>query len=250
MWFIRILQYLTNLIKAGEETAITFVSTVIPWATPLLPAFIMFKHVTNPNELGYPQWVGWCVGAIVEGIGLSSMYRSFQFFEHNRKYKDSQKKSPTYIPVSMYVFYLTVVLSVNVIMDWQAGVQWSHILVIGLISSLSVPAGTLIAVTAVHDERVSEHKADLAQKRAERAAQRMPAEQQKKEDRPANPASAHKAELLFILEQYLEQGVKLPGVKELCDVVKVEYENNKGYVSTLRKDFINAHPEIPQELVQ
>ena len=134
-------------------------------------------------------------------------------------------------------------------MDWQAGVQWSHILVIGLISSLSVPAGTLIAVTAVHDERVAEHKADLAQRRADRAQSRQQPQPQSNKGAP-NPASAHKAELQFILEQYLEQGVKLPGVKELCDAVKVEYENNKGYVSNFRKEFIQQHPGIAPELVQ
>ena len=168
MWLIKALQYLTRLVNQGEETVITFVSTALPWIVPLVPAYTTFSHAIKPEELNFPWPIAAAVGASVEFLGLTSMYRMFQFLEHNRRYKDDKYKSPWWIPAITYVMYLAIVLSVNVVMDYSIGVPWDKLVTIGLLSIMSVPAGILIATTAIHNERVLAHQTVLAERRENR----------------------------------------------------------------------------------
>lgn len=268
MWLIKVLQYLTRLINQGEETAITFVSTIVPWIVPAVPAWLTFSHSINPLDLNFPWPIGLCVALSVEFLGLTSMYRSFQFFEHNRKYKDATKKSPTWIPVCAYVLYLVIVLSVNVVLDAsRPPVNIAHIVAVGLLSVLSVPAGVLIAVMAVHEERKA-----LAEQERERAREQRLAHRQNQNRSPVlgtvpepvlqnhsgsdgsgRTASRFREQIWSILEREWEnqsgvpvQERKIPGTTEIAEELKLDKHRSKSYIWGQTREWMNARG-VPQE---
>lgn len=238
MWLIKALEYLTNLVNQGEETVINAVSTIVPWLVPVVPAYLTYEHALNKSELGFPQWVAICVGIVVESLGLTSMYRIFQFQEYNRKYKDDGKKAPVHYPILTYVFYLIVILLVNVVLDWQNGVKSSNIIAIGLLSLLSIPAGILISVQAQHTERKAEAERLRAERRKEREeAKRLKAEAAKAEQVKApapsgNKASDYKIDIWNLLEQVWQDEHRVLAPKEISTALKLDHNNSKGYIST------------------
>lgn len=230
MWLLKGLKYITQLISQGEETFITFISSIVPWLVPVVPAYITYRHSIDDLQFWLP--VAICVGISVEGLGLTSMYRTFQFLEHNRKYKDDKKKSPWWIPAITYAAYLAIILIVNVVLDWQKGVNTYHVAAIALLSLLSLPAGVLIAVMAVHNERVEEHRAVLAERKESRKNKLVlvPAPEEK-------PASAYREQILGILEDDWEQYHQIAGLREIAERLNLDRQKSKSYIWSQRNEW-------------
>ena len=256
MWLIKVLQYVTRLIKQGEETAITFISTVIPWLVPVVPAYITYNH--SITDLGFHWLVAACVGISVEGLGLTSMYRTFQFLEHNRKYKDEKKKSPWGIPAATYLLYLTIVMTVNVVLDYQKGVNTFHLIAIALLTLLSLPAGVLIAVMAVHEERVSEHQKVLADRREQRQNQKAVLEpvlrtgsgSQNGSDGSDRTASRFREQIWGILERDWEERHQIPGTTEIAAELNLDKRKAKSYIWNQTQEWKAARGISQSEKVQ
>lgn len=237
MWLIRTLEYITKVINQGEETVINAVSTIVPWLVPVVPAYLTYKHAINPVELALPEWVAICIGFVVESLGLTSMYRIFQFQEYNRKYKDDGKKAPVIYPVLTYVFYLVVILLVNVVLDTQNGVKTSNIISIGLLSLLSIPAGILISVQAQHTERKAEaeHRRAEQRKLREEAKKARAEAEAKAKSTPApqgKNASDFKVDIWALLERTWAEEHRVLAPKEISVALQLEHDRAKGYIST------------------
>lgn len=239
MWLIKTLEYLTNLINQGEETVINAVSTIVPWLVPVVPAYLTYSHALNKTELNFPQWVAICVGLVVESLGLTSMYRIFQFQEYNRKYKDDGKKAPVIYPIGTYVFYLVVILLVNVVLDYQNGVKVANIVAIGLLSLLSIPAGILISVQAQHTERKAEAERIRLERKKERdEAKRLKLLQSQQQNipqqapAPSANASQYKADIWALLDRVWDDEHRVLSPKEISIALKLDHNKAKGYIST------------------
>lgn len=148
-WLFR---FLTRQIRNTEHTVMTFIAAVIPWLVPLIPAYLTGKHVID--ELQLPEWTGWVIGAVVEGLGLASMSKIVAFWENNRRYKKDTNKMPITVPAFTYIWYLAVVIVVNVLLEKEAGASSLRIWTVAILASLSVPTAALIAVTSIWTERI------------------------------------------------------------------------------------------------
>ena len=142
-----------------EVSFVTLLAKIIPVLVPIIPAYVGFVHVTDKvSGLGFDPWAGWIYGAVIEGLGYAAIYRAVQFWEHNRKYTDEKNHSPLFVAIGIYVVYLIVTLTVNVVLDYKSGVVLYKVFALGLISFLSVPAGLLMSISAIHTERTTARK--------------------------------------------------------------------------------------------
>lgn len=152
--FDKIVKWLDN----GEHSFVTFLSKIVPLVVPIIPAYVGYSHVVR--ELQFHPFFGWAYGFVIEGLGYSAIFKSVQFWEHNRHYSKAENKAPLLVAVSIYVVYLLVTLAVNVLLDFQSGIVWWKVLAVGGISLLSVPAGLLMSVSAVQTERKLQREAE------------------------------------------------------------------------------------------
>lgn len=147
-------------VKAMDSTELSFVtllSKIVPLFVPVIPAYVGYRHVTNPNLLNFDPFFGWVYALVIEGLGYAAIYKAVAFWEHNKKYTEgSPNRAPLKVAIGIYIVYLVVTLAVNVVLDWVSGVVWYNVLAIGLISILSVPAGLLMSISAIHTERENE----------------------------------------------------------------------------------------------
>jgi len=164
--FDRIVEWMDS----GEHSFVTFLSKVIPFIVPLIPAYVGYLHVVN--ELGFGRFFGFTYGVVIEGLGYSAIFKAVQFWENNRHYTKKENQSPLFVAIFIYLVYLSVILTVNVLLDWEAGVSWWKVLAVGLISILSVPAGLLMSISAVHTERVLQRENERQERRERKSEHR------------------------------------------------------------------------------
>ena len=173
----------TNLIDRLELLIVTAASKIVPILTPMIPGYVGYIHITD--MMGFDPFFGWVYAGVVEGLGYAAIYKGVQFWEHNKKYaKGSPNRAPLGTTIVVYLLYLAVTLAVNVLLSWVDGLVWYKLVTLALISILSIPAGLLMSVSAIHTERENERTQANAERRAERLAERQTNEQPNEQQQP------------------------------------------------------------------
>jgi len=137
-----------------EFSFTTFVSKVVPWLVPIIPASVTGGHVSETLEFG---WLfGWIAGIVVEGLGFASIHTLFVFWQNNKKYQSEINQIPLWIPSLSFIWYLFVVIAVNILLEIDTGASYVRIIAVGALTTLSIPTMAIIAANAIMVERKQE----------------------------------------------------------------------------------------------
>ena len=152
-----------KFIRATESLLIDIISLIIPWASPLIPAYMAWASMST--RLDFPGWVSLAGAAVVELLGLATVNTAFEFWSFNQEKRKSDSKAPVILAVMVAVFYLAVVLTVNTMLDESPAV---YRLAKALLSSLTIAGGIIIALRAGHARRLAELDAERIEARHDR----------------------------------------------------------------------------------
>ncbi|MGD8457192.1 MAG: hypothetical protein PVF83_12470 [Anaerolineales bacterium] len=172
------LRDITQTIRDGESALVGLISAFAPWLAPIAPAFMSYENAHT--ELGFPIGIAVVVGFVVEFLGLTTISTSLTFWNHNRNYKAEKNKVPTWIPILTFVFYLTIVGTLNLVLEAFPDSDTWKIVARALLVFLSVPAAVILAVRSVHLQivnslhRPSKKNANTAKQKKSRAAKALP----------------------------------------------------------------------------
>lgn len=139
---------LTRAIRNLEITIINIISSFAPWLAPIAPAYMSYHNALD--KLNFPPWVALVVGLVVEFLGLTTISTALSFWYHNKKYKSDKNRVPIEIPIFAFIFYLIVVVTLNVMLEAIPNNPFIIIAARALLVFLSVPAAVILAVRAVH----------------------------------------------------------------------------------------------------
>lgn len=156
-----------NTVKRIEATLIDTIAAVTPWLAPLIPAYLVYRNMTQ--QLGYPVIFGLVGAAAVEFLGLSAVHTAVTFWQWNDNHKT--ERAPFWFALGAGLFYVVIVLTVNAALDIWHGSDGIKIFAHALLSLLSVDAAIIIAIRAQHARRLTERE----QARTERKAARIDA---------------------------------------------------------------------------
>ena len=225
-------RFVSNILNGAETAVIDFISVFVPWTVPVIPAYLTFDHTSK--QMDFPSWVAATAAFVVEALGLASVATAVRFWKHNQKYKDDKNRAPFWIAASVYVFYLVVVLSVNVILEYVASTRTATVIwAIALFSTLSFPAGLLIAIRAQYIHVLEEIEERKAERRGTKGGTSEPIPNQRQPRQ--KHASDFQPQIVALLdEQFAKDGTVLPP-KAITAKLKLDHNNSKGYVSTLTK---------------
>lgn len=150
-------------IEGTESSVVNFLTAVAPWGAPLIPAYMTFQHAVS--VLNFPEWVAFITATVVEILGLGTISTGIKFWKFNMKRvaQNNYKRAPVELVVFAFIFYLTAVISSNVLLDAFTGTPKEHIMLIivrAIFTLQTVPAGLIIAVRHQHNEALRPAQAE------------------------------------------------------------------------------------------
>lgn len=244
---MNIFEKISATVNDAEDSIINLLCVISPWLVPVIPAFLTYWHTIK--DLSFPVWVAWTSAIVVEVLGLASMRTSISFFEHNKRYSKETNKAPFGVTIGTYVFYLVVILTVNVLLDVTNGVKWMNIVAVGLFSLLSVPAGVLISVRTQHSEllkELSERRTRTNTNRRTNTNERTPKTRSPRANERTNSGELRTV-VYQLLDEYYQTNDQVAGVSDLARTIAKSkngteegYERYKGYISEVRKDWLET----------
>ena len=231
---MKIFEFLTNLLNNSEKYIIDFICVFVPYAVPVIPAYLTYDHTVN--EMGFPAWVAATAAFVVEALGLASVATAVRFWRHNQRYKSDQNKAPFNLAVMVYLFYIVVVILVNVILEIVANERNGWVITsIALFSLLSFPASVLVSIRYIHS--------DILEERAEAKAKNKMIVEEKPVNqlqvRRIKPASAYREQMITMLNEEYNANGKILTPKEITTRLKLDHDRSKGFVSTLTTQWKN-----------
>ncbi len=158
-----IFQAIADILNGAERSFLDLLSVIVPYAVPVIPAYLTYYHTRD--EMAFPHWVAVTAAFVVEVLGITAVSTAIRFWRNNQIYKSEKERAPFWLAVGVYMFYIVIVLSVNVILEIVAGTRSSWVIFsIGLFSLLSIPSGVLISIRAQYTEMLE----DRSERRQER----------------------------------------------------------------------------------
>ncbi len=159
--FLRMIQ---AIVQELETTLVDTLAAVAPWLGPIAPAYLAYQAMVNVLLL--PEWVALVIAAVIELLGISTINTSVQFWNYNQTKRQADPNAPFWLALVMAVFYLTVVLVVNVLLD---NAEIIHKIAKFLLSALSPVAAVTLSLRAQHTRRMMDVASLKAQEKSERA---------------------------------------------------------------------------------
>lgn len=157
----------SDTINGAERSVLDFISVFVPWAVPVIPAYLTYYHTIE--QMHFPVWVARTAAFVVEALGLVSVATAIRFWKNNTLFKGEREKAPFWLAVIVYLFYIVIVLTVNVLLEVEASTRNGVVIfAIGLFTLLSFPASLLIAIRAQFREQLEDRRARSAQRKTKR----------------------------------------------------------------------------------
>jgi hypothetical protein len=145
-------------LKRIEHNLITAVAITAPWLAPAIPAYFAVHNAQRYLTFG-DGWTDtafvWIVGLAVEFVGLASVHTAVEFWTWNDEKRKSDNPAPFWVALGAVVFYVTVVLTVNAVLELTQGLT-VIVFARAALSLLSVNAAIIIGLRAQHARRRAE----------------------------------------------------------------------------------------------
>ena len=181
-----------------EAAAITIVSKVSPWLTPIPTAWLVYDRTML--HLHWPQWVAICAGITLELLGVAILSTALALYAYNRKKLKSHPVAPLWLAVILVAVYLVTALLLVMVLDIAPGIAvYSQ----ALFPVLSLAAFVLLGLRLDHQERVTTiatGKAEAKERRAELRAARAEVESEPAELEPPPQFATKKEHIQYLLD--------------------------------------------------
>lgn len=219
---------LADLVNNAERSFLDFISALVPYAVPVIPAYLTFQH--TQEQMGFDAWIAWTAAFVVEALGIAAVDTAIKFYYHNLRYKDSKNHAPFKLAAMVYLFYITVVVVVNVVLEIVAGYRSGWVIFsIALFALLSIPSGVLIAIRAQYSTVLENINKRYS------GSNNSPAPSPASGTYRPKPASAYHDQIIKMLDVEYSKSNKVLTPKQITSRLKLDHSHSKGYVSTLTK---------------
>ena len=159
---------LNSWVNNTEGSLVNFLTAFAPWLAPLIPAYMTYNHMIE--FLHFDVWLAWVLALVVEILGFGTVSTGLDFWFYNRRTGSKAKKAPLTLIVISFGFYLALIVTSNVIIDWaiQFGTtvqqSWSIIIVRFLLTLQTLPAALIVATRTGHRDLLREIKQEKLEK--------------------------------------------------------------------------------------
>lgn len=160
----RLFRSISDTVNGGERAILDALSSVVPYTTASIPAYMTYWHVLTYME--FPSQIAWLAAFTVEVLGVTAVSTAIRFWRWNKAHSKDSNRAPFWLAVGTYAFYILITLSVNVLLEVYAEVRSPAVIwAIALFSLLSIPSGVLISIRSQFGEMLEEKRERNEQRR-------------------------------------------------------------------------------------
>jgi len=230
-----------------ESAWVNLLAFIIPYAVSLIPAMMTFRN--SQTMLGFEVWEAVNAAAAIEFFGIVTMDTALRFYQYNKKYTSNANKAPVGMAVFSYVFYLAIIITVNVVMEiaaapsgslhWFSGESFWKIVALSLLSTLGFPSAVTIGIRTQHKEILAEKTATKQGGGTPKTNALAPAQQPQREQH-ARHASEFAPQIKAMLNTQYEKDGRILAPKEITPRLKgltQTHEQAKGKISEITKNW-------------
>jgi len=150
-------------VRNVETSFVNFISAIAPWLAPLAPAYMTYSHAIE--TLKFPLLVALSVAVVVEILGFSAISTFVSFWFFNQKNKAVAKKAPVMWVAFAFLFYLSLIVTSNVLLDAFDNAEWAVNSVRALFALQTIPAAVIVIARAGHRTFLSEFEKEKGKKK-------------------------------------------------------------------------------------
>jgi hypothetical protein len=248
-----VLGAVTKLVNNVESTWMNLLAAGIPYSVSLIPAMMTYRNAKK--ILGVDDWEALNMGAAIEFFGIVAMDTAIRFWHHNKKWQNrgAGNKAPFMLAVVAYLFYLAIIITVNVVMEiatspigslhWFRGEAFWRIVALSLLSTLSIYSGMVVAMRTQHKEVLNEKSKDKPQGNNNQPKQEQPQPQRQEKKKHASDFAP---QITAMLDKTWANEQRVLSPKEITTRLKLDHNTAKGYVSTKTTEW-RAQNNIPRD---
>lgn len=202
---------LNEWIRDIESSVVNVVSAIAPWLSPLAPAYMTYNHASG--ALGFPEWVALPIAIMVEILGFSTVSTGLAFWFYNRRNRAEAKRAPMGIVIFAFAFYLTLIITANVLLDALRGSEAALIAVRAMLTLQTIPAALIVAVRTQHRDLLGELEREKQANKANGSAN-VRQESERENERARTFAGLGEADREFLRTAPTAQAAAVFGVSE------------------------------------
>lgn len=166
------LDNLNKGVMSIERSIVNLIASIIPWLAPVAPAIMTYKNLTD--RIGFGNFSAVIVALVVEFLGLSTGSTAIMLWRHNSRYSNEKYHLPTWMPLASFIFYLLLVMSLNVFVeymsvDYPEYTAYTEIFSKALLVLLSVPAFAVLVTRSLYSRTVEAIEQRYARRKKSRA---------------------------------------------------------------------------------
>ena len=216
-------------IRNSETSLVNLLSAIAPWLAPLAPAYLSYNHMSQ--KLEFPGFFAGAVAVVVEVLGLSAVSTALLFWAHNKRYSKDYKKAPIKVVIFSFVFYLLVILAINVLLEISTA-EWATITSKALLTLLSIPAALILGVRTQHQELLNEMRDKNGQRKGKKAERKTIPE--------LNRPTGQRDRIFSYMNRIWQEQHMVPSFSQIVQELGVP----KSTASTVRRQWLEEHAEV------
>jgi hypothetical protein len=173
-------------IDSVEVSVVNTLTKLSPWLSPVIPAYMTYGHVNV--FLAFHPLLAFSAALLVEILGFATVATGISFWYYNRRTKAGAKKAPLWGVITIFVFYLAIVLAVNVIIDVTnqfgdaTSKAWAVIAVRALFTLQTIPGAVLVALRVGHANLLKDLQDERTASRTKDAGNSQPSTESSSQD--------------------------------------------------------------------
>ena len=245
-WLAGIFTWLRTVIEEADKPISLLVTVVLPFIAPLVPALITSNNLNR--YMGLDDYQSAISAVTFEAIGYVAMIATVGAI---MRWVDDERNQRSWLPVvvagSSYACYIIALILINLILEIENGIPATNVAVTAFLTVGTTIPASLLNGTRISGRDQNERENTIRQEKRQDGMARYKIKHGINPDAVYNQetvaakeekrkfASDYRNKIIVFMAEFYQKKNTVPRVVEIANKFGLDYDKSKGYISSLRK---------------
>jgi len=251
-WLAGIFTWLRIVIEEADRPISLLVTVLLPFIAPLSPALITASNLNKYMNLGDYQSA--IIAVTFEAIGYVAMIATVGAI---MRWVDDERNQRSWLPVvvagSSYACYIIALILINLILEIENGIPATNVAVTAFLTVGTTIPASLLNGTRISGREKNERDNALRQEKRQDGMARYKIRHGINPDAVYNQetivakekkrkfASDYRNKIVTFMTEFYQKKNIVPRIVEISNKFGLDYNKSKGYISSLRKAWMEQN---------